>query len=63
MSRTPSSIDKEKASSGFVENENEIEIIEDTRALSDKLSGFGGHLVLSDTWILIRKARANMKTW
>lgn len=49
MSRTPSSIDKEKASSGFVENENEIEIIEDTRALSDKLSGFGGHLVLSDT--------------
>nr|KIR83487.1 hypothetical protein I308_06149 [Cryptococcus tetragattii IND107] len=45
MSRTASNIDKEKASSEFVENENEIEIIEDTRALSDKPSGFGGHLI------------------
>lgn len=48
MSRTPSSIDKEKASSEFVENENEIEI-NDTRALSDKSSGFGDHLIVSDT--------------
>ncbi|KAE8540600.1 hypothetical protein D1P53_002962 [Cryptococcus gattii VGV] len=45
MSRTPSSIDKEKASSELVENENEMEIIEDTRALSDKPSGLGGHLI------------------
>lgn len=48
MSRTASNIDKEKPSSEFVENENEIEIIEDTRALSDKPSGFGGHLIVSD---------------
>lgn len=48
MSRTPSSLDKDKGSSEFVENMNEIEIIEDTRVPSDKPSGFGGHLVVSD---------------
>ncbi|KIR51756.1 hypothetical protein I315_05703 [Cryptococcus gattii Ru294] len=36
------------ASSEFVENENEIKIIEDTRALSDKPSGFEGHLIDED---------------
>lgn len=48
MSRTPSSFDKDKGSSEFVENTNEIEVIEDTRVPSDKPSGFGGHLIVSD---------------
>ncbi|OXB33635.1 hypothetical protein LQV05_001628 [Cryptococcus neoformans] len=45
MSRTPSSFDKDKGLSEFVENTNEIEVIEDTRVPSDKPSGFGGHLI------------------
>lgn len=48
MSRTQSSLDKDKGSSEFVEHMNEIEIIEDTRIPSDKPSGFGGHLIVSD---------------
>lgn len=54
MSRTPSSIGKEKASSEFVGNENEIEI-KDIRALSDKPSGFGDHLIVSDTILMTNK--------